>query len=787
VASSSSMPYPCPFTPSRGCVPLWPAGNPAPNRKMKIRSACLFTAAVSTAAALHGALAELNVAEGTLETPDSSFISRDMTIEPDFKLELLYRPPVATQGQWVPMTWDTKGRLIVASYNSDHLLRLTIPSVGSNAPVQTEVIMDNVGAAEGLLVAFDSLYMNVNRSNIRRHGIYRLTDTNNDDKYDTIKVVRNLQGNGDHGTHNLRLTPDGQRIMVINGNATLPTVFTSSRVPMIWNEDQLLPRMDDKGIGGHAAGRLRPGGWTASFDKDGNDFRLETMGYRNPVDFTYNKDGELFVYDSDLEFDKGQPWYRPTRVTHHISGGDYGWAHGNGKFPSYYIDTMGPVVGIGSGSPVGTSSGEGTKFPARYQDGLFICDWSYGNLYFVELTPQGSSYTGTAELMASGRPFAVSGVTVNKADGSLLVQTTGTELYRITYTGTASTAPTKPDTTMAAMRNQRKALEQFHGRKDPQAVATVWPFLNHTDRAIRFAARTALEWQDVATWRDRALEEKDPRTALAALVALARVSGTDVEHRANIGAPAPDKALQARILTSLDRIPWSGLGYQDKLDLMRAYTLAFTRFGEEDTSKAGGKPDQLYGVRGKLKLPDEAVRQRLIAKFDPMFPTGFRELNWEMGEILSYLEAPSVVTKMLALMKAAPTKQFYPIQEWVNPQQRVRGTPGTDGGLSNSFMAKQEDEWKYAELLRTVDTGWTPAQRSEYLKWFQTAAATQEGGASFYSYLTFMHGKYLEKLSAADKAALDPAVLTPPAAGRGGAAGGGGAARGGAAGGRGGN
>jgi hypothetical protein len=752
--------------------PDFPTAFPFP---MKIPAVLLSVAALAAATSLPAAIAELNVAEGTLETPDGAFLSRDMTIAHDFKLELLYRPPVATQGQWVPMAWDTKGRLIVASYNSDHLLRLTIPPVGSNAPVQTETIMENVGAAEGLLVAFDSLYMNVNRSNIRRHGIYRLTDTNNDDKYDSIHVVRILQGSGDHGTHNLRLAPDGRRIMVISGNATLPTLFNSSRVPMLWNEDQLLPRMDDKGLGGHATGRLRPGGWTASFDKDGNDFRLETVGYRNPVDFTYNKDGELFVYDSDLEFDKGQPWYRPTRVTHHISGGDYGWAHGNGKFPSYYIDSMGAVVGLGSGSPVGTSNGEGTKFPARYQDGLFICDWSYGNLYYVELTPSGSSYTGTAELMASGRPFAVSGVIVNKADGSLLVQTTGTELYRITYTGTAATTPTHPDTSMAAMRKQRQDLEQFHGRKDPQAVATVWPFLNHADRGIRFAARTALEWQDVAAWRERALSERDPRTAIAALVALARVSGTDVEHRENIGAPPPDKALQGRIIDALDRIPWSALAYQDKLDLLRAYTLAFTRFGEEDLSKAGGKPDQLYGVRGKLKLPAEPVRQRLLARFDPLFPTGFRELNWEMGELLAYLESPNAVTKMLALMKAAPTKQFYPIQEWVNPQQRVRGTPGTDGGLSNSFLAKQEDEWKYAELLRTVDTGWTAQQRREYLQWFKTAAQTQEGGASFYQYLIFMHAKTLEKMTDAEKAAvaaLDPSVLTPVTAGRGGAGGG---------------
>jgi len=742
----------------------------------------LFAAAFA-AASLHGAIAEMNVAEGMIETPDGSFVSRDMTIAEDFKLELMYKPDTATEGQWVPMAWDQQGRLIVASYNSDHLLRLTVPNVGSNEEIRVEHIMENVGAAEGLLVAFDRLYMNVNRSNIRRHGLYQLTDTNGDDMYDTIQVIRNLQGSGDHGTHNLRLSPDGQRIYIINGNSTSPTLFNSSRVRMIWAEDQLLPRMDDKGLGGHAAGRLAPGGWTASFDPEGNDFRLETMGYRNPVDFTFNKDGELFVYDSDLEFDKGQPWYRPTRVTHHISGADYGWRHGNGKFPQYYIDTFGRVTGIGSGSPVGTTSGEGFKAPARYQDGLFISDWSYGNLYFVELTPSGSSYTGKAYLQASGSPFAVSGVTINPNDGSLWVQTTGTELYRITYTGSAPTTPTQPDVIYAAARAQRKALESYHGVSDPRAINAVWPFLNHPDRGTRYAARVALEWQDVNQWRERALSETDPRTAIAALVALARVSGMDVENRADAGTPPPDKALQARILGALDKIAWSALSYQDKLDLTRAYTLAFTRFGELQPGTA-----DLYPTRGKIQMPDEATRQRVIARFDRYFPGQYRELNWEIGEILAYLEAPNIVPRMMTLMRNAPTPQYYPIEEWINPQQRVRGTPGTEGGLSNAFLAKQEDEWKYAELLRTVDTGWTPELRTEYLRWFQTASQTQEGGASFYQYLTFMHGKVLEKMTDAQKAALtDASVMDTPAGGgqggRGGGFGGGGAGRGGAPGG----
>ena len=45
---------------------------------MKTRYPFLIVAAFGAATALHGALAELNVAEGTIETPDGAFISRDI-------------------------------------------------------------------------------------------------------------------------------------------------------------------------------------------------------------------------------------------------------------------------------------------------------------------------------------------------------------------------------------------------------------------------------------------------------------------------------------------------------------------------------------------------------------------------------------------------------------------------------------------------------------------------------------------------------------------------------------
>ena len=44
-------------------------------------------------------------------------------------------------------------------------------------------------------------------------------------------------------------------------------------------------------------------------------------GFRNAYDIAFNAHGELFTYDSDMEWDRGLPWYRPTRILHVVPGG----------------------------------------------------------------------------------------------------------------------------------------------------------------------------------------------------------------------------------------------------------------------------------------------------------------------------------------------------------------------------------------------------------------------------------------------------------------------------------
>ncbi len=158
-----------------------------------------------------------------------------------------------------------------------------------------------------------------------------------------------------------------------------------------------------------------PGGHICRVSPDGKRWELVAIGYRNPFDIAFNRAGELFTYDSDMEWDVNMPWYRPTRVLHVTSGGDYGYRNGSGKWPPYYIDSLPPVVNVGPGSPTGVTFGYGSKFPTKYQDALYLCDWSYGKLYALHLAPKGATYGGELEEFLTGTPLALTDVVINPA------------------------------------------------------------------------------------------------------------------------------------------------------------------------------------------------------------------------------------------------------------------------------------------------------------------------------------------------------------------------------------
>jgi len=628
-----------------------------------------------------------------------------------FQVDLIYSVPQETQGSWVNMTVDPKGRLIVSDQYGK-LYRVALPSVGGPArAINVEAIDVPIGEAQGLLWAFDSLYVVVNRGRKYDSGLYRVRDTDGDDRLDNVELLRKLDGGGEHGPHAVILAPDGKSLYVVAGNATALTAIDGSLVPRVWGEDNLLPRMVDGA--GFMTDEKAPGGHICRVSPDGKRWELVAIGFRNPFDIAFNRDGELFTYDSDMEWDVNMPWYRPTRVINVASGGDFGYRNGSGKWPPYYIDSLPPVVNVGPGSPTGIVFGYGAKFPVNYQDALYICDWSYGKLYALHMAPKGSTYTGELEEFLAGTPLALTDVVVNPKDGAMYFavggRNTQSGLYRVTYTSAdvAAAEGVHSPATARSARDLRHKLEALHGRKDPQAVDTAWPYLGHPDRFIRWAARVAIEFQDHASWRDRALAEtSSPDATLNALLALTQVSVQDPAHRKKDAAP-PDLKLRDQILSALDKLAWEKLSRDQQLDLLRVYEVVLNRYGR----------------------PDESQQKRLIGRFDPYYPSRDRELNTELSQLLIYLEAPDAAAKTVALLEQAPT---------------------------------QEEQIHYAQALKSLKGGWTPAAQKAYFSWF-VKASQYKGGNSLRGFMANMKRSAVANLSEADKAELKPILDAKPA------------------------
>ena len=74
----------------------------------------------------------------------------------------------------------------------------------------------------------------------------------------------------------------------------------------------------------------------------------------------------------------------------------------------------------------------------------------------------------------------------------------------------------------------RHSLERYHGSSTGgnEAVEKAWPHLVHADRNIRYAARLAIENQDIALWQEKVFSESNPRGIIYASLALCRHGDT---------------------------------------------------------------------------------------------------------------------------------------------------------------------------------------------------------------------------------------------------------------------
>jgi putative heme-binding domain-containing protein len=651
------------------------------------------------------------------QVPLPGSVPRDVFVtQPGFQVERIFTVPRDQLGSWVAIAFDPQGRLVASDQGDQGLSRVTLPAPGSGDAATVEKLSLPITSAQGLLFAFDSLYLSVNGG--PGSGLYRAQDTTGDDQWDRVEKLKEFRGGGEHGPHALRLSPDGKSIYVICGNHTdPPTDFDASRLPTNWGEDLLLPRQWD--ANGHARGRLAPGGWIARTDPEGKQWEIISVGYRNPYDMDFNADGELFAYDADMEWDIGTPWYRPTRVVHATSGSEFGWRSGTGKWPTYYEDSLPPMVDIGPGSPVGVTFGYGTRFPSKYQRALFVCDWTFGTMYALHMQPDGATYAAEKEEFLSRTPLPLTDVAIGP-DGAMYFTIGGrgtqSELFRVTYVGEEPTTAIDMTATVDSPdRDLRHELESYHGvnvSADKASMETIWSSLGHQDRFVRYAASVALQWQPVPSWLDRYQKENDPGTRVGATIALARAGTT---------------AHQSTALEGLSKVRWSALAEQQKLAWLRALQLVFLRLGDLD----------------------QVAKSAWLQRLDPVYPDASDNVNRELAQVLVYLDSAVVVPRTIVLLQQSSHQDQPDLDDLI---ARNRGY----GGALKAMLANQPDPLQihYAFVLRNAKQGWTIPLRETYFRWFKTARSWS-GGASFQGFLDNIDREAFENATEAERLAVE--------------------------------
>ena len=647
---------------------------------------------------------------GDLKEPETTPVDT-MKALPGFTIDLVYDVPQEEQGSWVNLCAAPDGRLIASDQYG--ALYWVTPKADSEA-TQVEAMDLKIGFAQGLLWAFDSLYVMTNSRDRYGSAFYRCTDTDGDGQLDDVKKLISFKGGGsEHGPHAIVLTEDGEGLYLVLGNQTELCEITSSRVPEVWGEDILTPRIYGKGF---MRDKLAPGGYVLRVTPDGERRELVSIGYRNQYDAALNHRGDLFTYDADMEWDWNTPWYRPTRVCQIASGSDYGWRNGSAKWPAAWPDSYPPTIEIGPGSPTGVTFGYDARFPAKYQDALYVCDWTYGKLYAIHLTESGAGYSAKKEEFVIGTPLPLTDAVINPADGAMYFALGGRKiksgLYRVRYTGDEPTDPVARTQAIPPLHELRHRLEDLHADPNPEQIGLVVENLGHDDGQIRYAARVALEQialKHASQW--------DADQIGSSLQAMMTTPNVNARISAAIAAAHVAKTLELdlaqvrqTVLEGLTDVDFASLTKSQRVDLVRAVQLTLIRLGEATDEQTAA----------------------LVAHFGDSLDGQPFQVQTDLYELLVYCGDPQAASKGLALLDAAAT---------------------------------QEQQIAIAKTLRLVpaDSDWTTGLRRDYFEWFHKAQRYR-GGASFELFVTEIQNDALAQLSEAQKAEVQD-ILDRPQAG----------------------
>lgn len=594
-------------------------------------------------------------------------------------------------GSWVALTFDPDGNIIVCPQSGN--LRRFHRDTG-----KLDILETPVHSSQGFLYVGDAFFAQISRGKKDGGGLHRLAVAA-DGSFGAHTQIAAYDAGSEHGAHAI-LCPDGESLWMVQGNYTeVPEPQDPFSPFRNWAEDYLTERLLDPR--GHANHVRMPAGRVLRRPVGDGPWTLYAGGMRNPYDIAFGPDGELFTFDADMEWDMGAPWYRPTRILHIVSGGEYGWRTGASKWPVPYPDSLPAVVDMGPGSPTGMVWNDECALPEPWRDDLFLGDWTHGRILAVDLQPDGASYSGSSSTIVEGRGLTITDLAFGP-EGNLWFITGGrgtqTGLYRLRPEGAgpqvaAAAAEAADRGTAMALRALRHELEALHGRDDRAGLDVAWPHLRHADRFVRFAARTAVEHRPVALWRDRAFGETDVTARLTAMLALARAGSADLRN----------PLLQA-------------IAAQELEELDTEHRLLAARVAMVTMARHGAPPS----------LIASALRRRFAA------------LGLDASE--ADADARALAQATLELLVALD-----------DPVIVARGL--------DALESSDDASWRMqiAYILREAKRGWDAAARDRFITWVRQAIA-QEGGESLRGYIQAIAKDLRERLDEGEIERLDAAL-----------------------------
>ena len=747
--------------------------------------------------------------------PAAAAAGPKLTVPPGFSVAEVY--PAAKAGSIVNVTFDAGGALVAAKENGP-IVRLR--DTDADGVLDTEqVITGAITNCQGLLFAGRDLLATCDGPGKPAiASLYRVPDADGDGVGETpVLVARSTYSISEHGAHALVFGPDGDVYWMIGNFGGVEATFSPASPFENAGEEQLLPVMGDaRGHGNQVrapAGfisRLRLADVLASTGPSTTpEIEIVAGGFRNAYDAAFNLAGELFTFDSDMEWDINLPWYRPVRTLHLIPGADFGFRYGSGPFPTVYPDTLPSMSELGRGSPVGMTFYQGEAFPAEYRDAFLIGDWSRGRILAGRQQGSGASYTETISDFVLGTPLNITDLEV-AADGSVYFALGGRRtrggVYRVWHPEASRARQAPPADAMDRALAQPQPRSAF-GRKaieDARAAAgSTW------DSALK----AIVSGNDLAPRRARALEllhvhgQKPEISWLTALSAdgASEVRATAVLQLGLHSTPESRTALVGRLKD------------QDVFVQRRAVE-ALVRSGVQPTATPPFDP--VADVLPLLSSPDRHLRyaaRHLLRRVNrnlwreaalaittfpaaidaqvalaqtARVPTDVPPLLARQAELIAGAAGQDLIGVLramhLSLIRSAgvryntaftsigtallakfPTGTPQVDREIARTLAHL-GTPGAVVKIVTAMTAPgahREDQIFYMYCLRTMKGDWEQPQRAAVVKWFLNAQEQKwRGGASFPGYMRDMWKETLATFPEAERKAAEEEMeaYTPP-------------------------